>query len=89
MFISQTVRARELRTASEERCERDYGSVHANLCCPISWRPNRGRSYVREFSDNTTVKPTYFRATSQEVRMVGGYTEDLENYRTVQISSLQ
>ena len=44
-WISQTVRARELRIASKERCEQDYGSVHVNLCCPISWRPNRDHSF--------------------------------------------
>ena len=31
--------------------------------------------FLREFSDSTTVKLTYFRTTSQEVRMVGGYTD--------------
>ena len=39
----------------------------------------KDRSYVREISE-----PTYFRFTTQECSMVGGYTEDLKKPQNCQ-----
>ena len=69
---------REFRTASKERCGRGKWPMCANLAagCSGTWSSSKQSMWAQTVN---------FRVTTQKFCMVGGYTEDLTNHRTVKI----
>ena len=67
----------KFRAASEEHCKGGYRQVCAKLCCWMLWRLKCIRTMLC-----MEVQQTYFRFSTQEFNMVGGYTEDPKKKQT-------
>ena len=60
--------------ASKEHCEPDNAQVCAEFCCRMSWCLKHIRMITAMY-----VSSVYFRFTTQEFSMIGGYIKDLRN----------
>ena len=64
----------EFHIASKEHCEPDNGRVCAEFCCRMSWCLKKRIRMITAMY----VSSVYFRFTTQEFSMIGGYINGLK-----------